>query len=133
MEKHEHTSYTLAEEMGTPYKTVWSWRTGESTPSLESLAILVNHLECNPQDLMAIERGQETLSDLRNIALLSSLDVANFLDVSRSTYNALERGQLRLSSERSAMLAIAFSVDRVNVERAWRKSRKQWNNQQKNR
>lgn len=133
MEKRGHTSYTLAEEMGTPYKTVWSWRTGESTPSLESLAILVDHLECNPRDLMAVEKGQETLSDLRNMALLSSLDVAKLLEVSRSGYTALERGQSRLSSERAAMLAIAFSVDRKVVECAWGNSRRQRENQQNSR
>ena len=54
--------YKLAQEMGLPQQTIYSWASGRTQPSYENLDKLCSILECNIEHLLEPEPVQQTLN-----------------------------------------------------------------------
>ena len=57
--------YKLAQEMGLPQQTIYSWASGRTQPSYENLDRLCAILDCNIENILETEPVQQTLN-LRN-------------------------------------------------------------------
>ena len=57
--------YKLAQEMGLPQQTVYSWASGRTQPSYDNWDRLCGILECKVENLMEAEPVQQLLN-LRN-------------------------------------------------------------------
>ena len=59
--KKNYSLYKLAQVMGLPQQTVYSWAKGRTQPSYLNLDKLCNVLECNIEDLLEAEPVQNKL------------------------------------------------------------------------
>ena len=57
--------YKLAQEMGLPQQTIYSWASGRTQPSYDNFDRLCAILECNIENLLEAEPVQQMLN-LRN-------------------------------------------------------------------
>ena len=57
--------YKLAQEMGLPQQTIYSWASGRTQPSYENFDKLCAILECNIENLLEAQPVQQTIN-LRN-------------------------------------------------------------------
>ncbi len=57
--------YKLAQEMGLPQQTIYSWASGRTQPSYENLDRLCAILDCNIENILETEPVQQILN-LRN-------------------------------------------------------------------
>jgi len=54
--------YRLAKELGLPQQTIYSWASGRTQPSYESLDRLCDIIGCNISDLLEAEAVQQKLN-----------------------------------------------------------------------
>ena len=54
--------YKLAQELGLPQQTIYSWASGRTQPSYENLDRLCAILECNVKNLLEAEPVQQMLN-----------------------------------------------------------------------
>ena len=54
--------YKLAQELGLPQQTIYSWASGRTQPSYENLDRLCAILECNVENLLEAEPVQQMLN-----------------------------------------------------------------------
>lgn len=94
-----------------------AWEHGGRTPSPATLVRLAALLGVAPHELTDVDPDQATLVDLRQWAGLTQGQVADKLDVSRSLYAAIERGERALDERHRAALSEIFGVtsDRVRA------------------
>ena len=116
-----HTFASLAREAGISQGTVRHWEQGRYTPSLESLAIVMDVLGHSPTEVMDVPVGTATLADLRNLSLCTSQEAASALDLTPGGYSHLERGLVPLTPERTAILAHLFGVPEPAIMAAWQR------------
>lgn len=90
-----------------------------STPSIETLAIVMDVLNHSPQEVIDVDLRVATLADLRTLAICPSQDAASALELSLSGYSALERGALMMTPDRAAILSHLFGVTSHIIYEAW--------------
>lgn len=54
--------YKLAKEMSLPQQTIYSWASGRTQPSYESIDMLCAILECSLNDLFEVEPVQQKIN-----------------------------------------------------------------------
>ena len=54
--------YKLAKEMSLPQQTIYSWASGRTQPSYESIDMLCAILECTLNDLFEVEPVQQKIN-----------------------------------------------------------------------
>lgn len=103
------TQAELAEQAGTDPTTIAKYETGARTPYVERLAALAAALGVTPSRLSHPPRG--TVADLRAAAGLSQHAAAARAAMVRTTYAAIERGEVAvLERDAADRLAAAFDV-----------------------
>lgn len=113
------TPTSLAREADISSGTIRSWEKKVSTPSIETLAIVMDVLNHSPQEVIDVDLRVATLADLRTLAICPSQDAASALGLSLSGYSALERGALMMTPDRAAILSHLFGVTSHIIYEAW--------------
>lgn len=110
------TQQKLADQLGVPNTTISKWESGLQMPYAASVRAVADALGVEARTLFSPSERSETLAKLRVEAGLSQPETAKALSMVRSTYSAIERGEIAVLDE-SFYPALAgvlgVSVDRI--------------------
>jgi transcriptional regulator with XRE-family HTH domain len=107
----------LAQRVGTDHTTIAKYESGDRAPFVERLAALATALGVTTAALAKPPAG--TLAELRSAAGLSQQTAATQAGLVRTTYAAIERGEVTtLTPDISTRLATTFGVDPRTIARA---------------
>ncbi|HSV66879.1 MAG TPA: helix-turn-helix transcriptional regulator [Mycobacteriales bacterium] len=107
------TQEELAERAGVPRLSVVQWERGWRVPIVSRLAALAKALDVSPAELTTAGEGigAETLAELRRNAGLTQTEAGAKAGLGRSSYSALERGEVvTLDPAVAQQLAGTFTV-----------------------
>jgi transcriptional regulator with XRE-family HTH domain len=117
------TQEELAEAIGTFRQHLNGFEKGRITPSPAVVAALARILEVDPLELTIGTRRAPELSDLRERAGYSQVQLAEAIGMPRSSYSLLERGGLALHDDVTQRLAGLLQVDEATVAAAYQRTR----------
>lgn len=112
----------LAARIGATRQAVSTWETGRSTPTPPMLARLAQALEVAIVVLVSIPPNRRDLRDLRVLAGLNQVLVAEWLGVSPTTVADLEKGRKAVDASHAAKLASLYSASPEAVHEAWQRT-----------
>ncbi len=109
----------LARLIGATPATVGNWETGRTKPQVDSLAQIARVLGQPISRLVQIDPTRRYLGDLRVLAGLMQPELAREAGISTAHLSALERGEVRLTSDVAQRLAGSLHVPVGSVEQAY--------------
>jgi len=109
----------LARLIGVTPATVGNWEAGRTKPQVDSLAQIARVLGQPISRLVQIDPTRRYLGDLRVLAGLMQPELAREAEISTAHLSALERGEVRLTSDVAQRLAGSLHVPVGSVEQAY--------------
>lgn len=110
----------LARQAGITRSSIYQWEEGGTTPTVETLSIVMDVLQSPMSEVLNVKAGEATLKDLRILAGHTRAEVRDVLGMSPSGWGAIERGETLLSEEKIEPLAQFFGVSPAVVIQAAR-------------
>jgi transcriptional regulator with XRE-family HTH domain len=107
------TQAQLAEQIGVSQGRISAWEQGTRRPDASRLHRLASALDVDV--LTLLRKGPVTLRVLRFRAGFTQEQLAHSLGMPRSTWSAIERGELALPTDDAAALARLLNVETVDV------------------
>lgn len=105
-----YTISSLARSAGVHHSTISQWENCVTVPTGEVLGIVMATLGANIDEVLSVNFGDATLTDLRVMAGCSRAEVQEHLNLSVSGWGDIERGDSGLSSDKAQQLAEFFNV-----------------------
>lgn len=109
----------LARLIGVTPATVGNWEAGRTKPQVDSLAQIARVLGQPISRLVQVDPTRRYLGDLRVLAGLMQPELAREAGISTAHLSALERGEVRLTSDVAQRLAGSLHVPVGSVEQAY--------------
>lgn len=110
----------LARQAGITRSSIYQWEEGGTTPTVETLSIVMDVLHTPMSEVLDIKAGEATLKDVRILSGHTRAEVREALGMSPSGWGAIERGDTLLSEDRIEPLAQLFGVNPTVVIQAAR-------------
>ena len=115
----------LGRVAGVSENAIRYWESSSSSPQIDKLVAVLRVLEAPVAAVVAIDRSDALLSDLRILAGLTQPELAAAAGIPTSTLAALERGHRPLSENATGALAAALAVPSEDVRAAYERTRTQ--------
>lgn len=100
---------SLARKCDMSPATIRHWESGRSMPSMEALSVVVAQLGVSARAVLSLP-PEATLSDIRAVHLIDAKDIADELGIQVSTLYSIERGEIKLTSDKARALSIAYEM-----------------------
>ncbi|PKZ62983.1 transcriptional regulator [Gordonia terrae] len=115
----------LGRVAGVSENAIRYWESSTSSPQIDKLVAVLRVLEAPVSAVVAIDRSEALLSDLRILAGLTQPELAAAAGIPTSTLAALERGHRPLSESSAGALAVALGVTGDDFRAAYERTRTQ--------
>ncbi|MEN4464295.1 helix-turn-helix transcriptional regulator [Mycolicibacterium conceptionense] len=116
------TVQELGRRSGVDRAAIHRWESGECLPLVNSLSLAAAAMGLPPERFLTIPESEQTLTDLRILAGLTQVKLAERSGISRKVLGGLESGRGRLTIDRAAALADALKVSEQTIHDAHNRS-----------
>lgn len=104
------TVQKLGQKAGVDRAAIHRWESGECLPMVDSLSLVARALGTSIEHFLTVPDAERTLADLRVVAGLTQVQLAQRTGLTRKVLGGLERGGSVMDEGRAAALADVFKI-----------------------